>query len=105
MEEPNFSYISQLSGGDKVFEEKIFKVLKMEFPDEKETYLTNIAKTNFDLASHNVHKIKHKISLLGLEKSYELASAHEINLGDGNAVLHESFNEILNTMTQFFDKI
>lgn len=105
MEEPNFTYISQLSGGDKVFEEKIFKVLKMEFPDERETYLNNIAKTNFDLAANNVHKIKHKISLLGLVKSYELASEHEINLGEGNALLHDDFNEILNTMTHFFDKI
>ena len=105
MEQPNFTYISQLSGGDKVFEEKIFKVLKMEFPGERETYLNNIVKANFDLASHSVHKIKHKISLLGLMKSYELASEHEINLSEGNAMLHDNFNEILNTMTQFFDKI
>lgn len=105
MEEPNFSYISQLSGGDKVFEEKIFKVLKMEFPDERESYLSNIYKAHFDLAANNVHKIKHKISLLGLMKSYELASEHEINLSEGNAMLHDNFNEILNTMTQFFDKI
>jgi hypothetical protein len=105
MEEPNFTYISQLTGGDKVFEEKIFKVLKMEFPVERETYLNNIAKTDFDLAANNVHKIKHKISLLGLVKSYELASVHEINLGKGNALLHDDFNEILNTMTDFFDKI
>jgi hypothetical protein len=105
MEEPNFTYISQLSGGDKVFEEKIFKVLKMEFPGERETYLNNIVNTNFDSAAHNVHKIKHKISLLGLVKSYELSSEHEINLSKGNAVLHDNFNDILNAMAQFFDNI
>jgi hypothetical protein len=93
MEEPNFAYISQLSGGDKVFEEKIFKILN------------NIINNNLDLAAHNVHKIKHKISLLGLMESYELASEHEINLGKGNAGLHENFNKVLNTMTCFFDKI
>ncbi|MBF4472115.1 Hpt domain-containing protein [Flavobacterium sp. HJJ] len=105
MEEPNFTYISQLSGGDKVFEEKIFKVLKMEFPGERETYLNNIISNNFDLAAHNVHKIKHKISLLGLVQSYELASEHEINLGEGNAGLHDNFNEVLKILTHFFDKI
>ncbi len=77
----------------------------MEFPDERESYLNNISNANFNLAANNVHKIKHKISLLGLEKSYELASEHEINLGEGNAALHHSFNEILTTMTVFFDKI
>lgn len=105
MEEPNFSYLNSFSAGDKVFEDKILKVIKTEFPEERDTYLNNIAITNFDLAANNVHKLKHKISILGLEKSYELASKHELNLIEGNNTLHENFNEILNTMTRFLNEL
>jgi hypothetical protein len=58
----------------------------------------------FDLAANNVHKLKHKISLLGLEESYELASQHELNLVEGNNNLHENF-EILNTMERFLNEL
>jgi hypothetical protein len=51
-----------------------------------------------------VHKLKHKISLLGLEESYELASQHELNLVEGNNNLHENF-EILNTMERFLNEL
>lgn len=105
METPNFSYLKSFSGGDKVFEEKILNVIKMEFPEERDTYLNNNTANNFDLSSNNVHKLKHKLSILGLEKGYALASQHEINLTEGNNSLHEDFNAILNTMTAFLDKI
>ena len=103
MERPNFSYLSSFSGGDKVFEEKILDIIKMEYPNERETYLSNIAINNFDLAANNVHKLRHKISLLGLEKSHELASQHELNLSKGNNTLHKNFNDILNTMARFLN--
>jgi hypothetical protein len=105
MEKPNFSYLRSFSGGDKVFEEKILNVIKTEYPNERDTYLNNIETNNFDLAANNVHKIRHKISLLGLEKSHELASQHELNLIKGHNTLHENFTDILNTMSRFLDEL
>jgi hypothetical protein len=105
MEQPNFSYLNSFSGGDQVFEKKILDIIKMEYPNERDTYLDNIAVNNFGLAANNVHKLRHKISLLGLEKSHVLASQHELNLIKGNNTLHENFNDILNTMARFLNEI
>lgn len=105
MEEPNFTYLNSFTAGDKAFEEKILKIIITEFPEEKNLYLNNIVLNKLDEAANNVHKIKHKISLLGLEESYGLASQHELNLINDNTTLHEDFTEILNTMNRFLKEL
>ncbi|QIH39017.1 Hpt domain-containing protein [Flavobacterium petrolei] len=105
MEEPNFTYLNSLTAGDKAFEEKILKIIITEFPEEKNLYLNNIILNKLDQAANNVHKIKHKISLLGLEQSYGLASQHELNLINDNSILHEDFTEILNTINRFLKEL
>jgi len=47
MEQPNLNYIKQLSGGDKAFEYKLISVIQLEFPEEKKTYLKNIAAKKY----------------------------------------------------------
>ncbi len=105
MEQPNLNYIQELSGGDSNFEKKLIAILKKEFPEEKSTYLINIQNSNFKKAAENVHKIKHKISILGLEKSYEVAIQHENNLKDDNNSLNPSFLEVLNLISTFLEKV
>ena len=80
MEKPNLTYIQQLSGGDQSFEKSLINIIKEEFPIEKKSYLKNIKANNFKLTAGNVHKIKHKISIFGLEKDYELAVKFENQL-------------------------
>ncbi|WP_117885678.1 Hpt domain-containing protein [Aureibaculum luteum] len=103
MEQPNLSYINSMSGGDKPFEQKLIEIIKLEFPEEKKTYFTNFNAKDFKQIAENVHKLKHKISILGLEKSYEVAVAYENNLHDGNTDLHEEFEAILTTMTNYLE--
>jgi HPt (histidine-containing phosphotransfer) domain-containing protein len=105
MEQPNYSYINSLSGGDKAFEVKIMDIIKNEYPHERDIYFKNIAAKNFKEAAENVHKLKHKISILGLEKSYEVASQFENNLKEDNAALQDEFNEILNVISLFLNKL
>jgi HPt (histidine-containing phosphotransfer) domain-containing protein len=105
MEQPNFSYINSLSGGDKAFEAKIMDIIKNEYPQERDIYLKNIAAKNFKEAAENVHKLKHKISILGLEKSYEVASQFENNLKENKDILKEDFSEILSSITRFLKKL
>lgn len=105
MEEPNFTYLNSFTAGDKAFEEKILKIIITEFPEEKNLYLNNMMLDKFDQAANNVHKIKHKISLLGLEQSYGVASQHELNLTINNTILHDDFIEILNTMARFLKEL
>lgn len=105
MEQPNISYIKNMSGGDLTFEHKIIDIIKEEFPKEKEQYLNNYNSKNFKLTAAIVHKLKHKISILGLEKSYGIAVAFEHNLLEGKTDLNQEFESILNTMTDYLQQL
>ncbi|NMH88726.1 Hpt domain-containing protein [Flavivirga sp. Y03] len=105
MEQPNLSYIYSMSGGDKDFEKKLINIIKAEFPEEKKTYYKNINSDNFNKASENVHKLKHKISILGLEKSYEMAVDYENNLKKASTVGRKDFDAILQLITDFINTL
>jgi hypothetical protein len=105
MEKPNLSYIESMSGGDKVFEEKLINIIKTEFPLEKEEFYNNYKSKNFKLTAENVHKLKHKISILGLEKSYDIAVAFENNLLKGEITLNQEFEAILINMTNYLKQL
>ena len=102
---PNLSYIKSLSGGDADFKEKLISVIKLEFPEEKAIYFKNIEVKNYKEASENVHKLKHKISILGLERSYEIAERFENNLKEGATTLKKEFEDILQTITNYLIKL
>ena len=105
MEKPNLSYIQSMSGGDEAFEKKLINIIKAEFPIEKEDYYNNYKSNNFKLAADNVHKLKHKISILGLEKSYEIAVAFENNLLEGDTTLNKEFESILINITNYLQQL
>lgn len=103
-EQPNINYIKQLSGGDVEFEEKMLSILKKELPVEIETYLNTLKINDLKQTAEIVHKIKHKISILGLEKSYEFTIQYEKELLNGDKSNHEDFFKILTTMSDFLTK-
>lgn len=105
MEQPNQSYINSLSGGDEAFKQKLIDIIKKEYPEEKQVYFDNFEANNFKLAADNVHKLKHKISILGLEKGYEIAVAYENNLLDGTTDLKDQFEAILQSITNYLEEI
>jgi len=70
MEEPNLSYIKNIAEDDLDFEKILLMVLKEEFYEEQASYRNNFSDNNLKETSLIVHKLKHKIGLLGLEKSY-----------------------------------
>lgn len=95
MEQPNLSLIKEISGNDIEFENNLLEIIRKEFPNEVELFNKNFEQENYVEASNNVHKIKHKISLLGLQKGLETASEFEIELKNGNTKSHKEFIEIL----------
>lgn len=105
MEQPNLSYINQLSGKDDAFKNKLIAVVKAEFPEEKAVYVKSIASNNFKEAAENVHKLKHKISILGLEKSYGVAVIYEENLLENSTEGQVEFENILQTITNYLTTI
>ncbi|GER60016.1 Hpt domain-containing protein [Patiriisocius marinus] len=105
MEQPNLSYIKELSGGDASFEEKLINVVKNELPDEIVEYQNNIEIENYKLAAENVHKLKHKFGIVGLEKSYQVAIDYEAGLLEGNLDLKEEFEAILQLIHSFINEL
>ena len=103
-EKPNLNYIKQLSGGDAQFEKKLLEVVRLELPPEIEEYEKNISTANYVEAAENVHKLKHKISILGLEKSYQVAIDFEEELKENKTGLKNEFDEILDAMVAFIAK-
>jgi HPt (histidine-containing phosphotransfer) domain-containing protein len=105
MEQPNLLYIHSLSGGDKTFENKLITIIKKEFPEEKNLYEKNISSNNLKEASENVHKLKHKISIFGLEKSYELATQFENDLMEADTSLKNDFDKIMQNIANYLIKL
>lgn len=105
MEQPNLNYINELSGDDAEFKQKMISIVKAELPQEIESYRSLYETKNFKATAEMVHKLKHKISVLGLEKSYYIAEQFEDNLKQGSIVLQNEFEEILNSMQSFVDDL
>lgn len=105
MEQPNLNYIDELSGGDLEFKNKIIRVIKKELPEEIEVYVEELKNENYLLAAQSVHKLKHKISILGLEKSYYIAEEFEKNLKNNSTKLDTDFKNILKSMQKYVNHL
>lgn len=105
MEQPNLNYIKELSGGDASFEEKLINVVKDELPGEILEYQTNIQNKNYKLAAENVHKLKHKFGIVGLEESYQVAIDYEDGLLEAKLDLKEEFEAILQLIHSFINEL
>ena len=105
LETPNLNYIVELSGGDKTFEDKFITILKDEFPREKEEYLRVLHEGLYRETALIVHKLKHKLNILGLEKGYGTAVAFEEELLSGGSALSGEFENILDTIEAYLKTI
>jgi HPt (histidine-containing phosphotransfer) domain-containing protein len=105
MEQPNLTYVDQLARGDEKIRQTLIDVIKTEFPEEEKEYYEVLAKKDYKKIEESVHKIKHKISILGLEKSYELANTYEHNLREHRMEGETDFEEILNTISAYLKTI
>lgn len=101
MEQPNLNYIDQLCGEDAAFKQKIITIIKKELPVEIAAYHKSIECRDYKLASECVHKLKHKISFLGLDKSYDIANEYEYQLLNFTLESEDVFESILQQMKDF----
>lgn len=95
METPNLTVIQAIAEDDKEFQDEILSILKKEFAIETENFKKHFEAKRYSEASDSVHKLKHKISLVGLEKGLILAATYEKALKKGDIKLHEKFIDIL----------
>lgn len=101
MEQPNIDYFIKLSNNNDSFKQKLIEVIKYELPLEIDFYLQCIRLKEWENAAQSVHKLKHKIGVLGMEKGYYVAEEYEKNLKEGSTELQSAFEEILTTINQF----
>lgn len=105
IETPNLEYVDNLAEGDMAFRQKFIGILKEEFPTEQDAYLDTIENALFREASEHVHKIKHKLNVLGLHNAYTLAVQHENELRNGEQSLKEEFLSVLKVVGHYLKSI
>ncbi|WP_299060860.1 Hpt domain-containing protein [uncultured Polaribacter sp.] len=105
MEQPNLEYINQLARGNESIKNELIDVIKTEFPEEKQEYLESFQKQEYKKIEENVHRLKHKISILGLEKSYEIANKYEHNLRESSIEGAKEFDDILQVISAYIETI
>lgn len=103
--EPNLNYIQQLANGNDAFENRILGVLKRELPEEIAQFRESLSSSDYLQAAMLVHKIKHKVSLLGMGDGYELTASFEDELRGGDKSLLDEFEGLLKIMTTFLNNI
>ena len=102
---PNLSYINTLAGDDKAFKQHLISIVKEELPHEIEVYQRNLLDEKYKDVAENVHTLKHKISILGMEKAYFLAVDYEEELKNNDASQQAAFEAILESMSQFVNQL
>jgi HPt (histidine-containing phosphotransfer) domain-containing protein len=105
MEIPNYKVIDKYAQGDESVKQMLIDIVKEEFPEEKEKYYNALNEKDAKKAQESVHKLKHKISVLGLEKGYEFANVYEKSLLEGSFEMQEKFDQILVTISKFVDSL
>lgn len=103
-ETPNLNYIKEVAGGNEEFEKKFLNIIQDEFPREKEEYLKFLGSGELEEAGKVVHKIKHKLGILSMNGSYQMAIQYEEDLKYGEMKLKEDFFRILQTVEAFIFK-
>lgn len=104
-EQPNLDYFNQIANGEQAVINTLISILKSEFPEQLENYNQSILASNFKDTAEAVHKLKHKIGLLGLEKGYHLAHEFEQNLRNDNLRNQKEFEDVLKNITNFIPKL
>ncbi len=103
-EVPNLNYIKEVAGGNEEFEQRFLNIIQDEFPKEKEEYLNFLGNGELEEAGKIVHKIKHKLGILSMNGSYQMAIQYEEDLQYGDMKLKEDFLNVLQTVEAFILK-
>lgn len=107
MEQPNLDYINKLARGEESVKDSLLEVIKSEFPEDLSAYRKSIKSKSFKNIEDDVHRIKHKFSILGLEDGYKNAVEleHCLRENDLNKERIEIFESTLESITKFLKTI
>ncbi|MCW5518596.1 Hpt domain-containing protein [Aureitalea sp. L0-47] len=83
----------------------MIRIIKTELPKEIDTYESQLKEGDFLSAAQSVHKLKHKISILGMTWAYDLAVKYEEDLKKSQTRLEQSFKDVLQLMSRFVNEL
>lgn len=98
---PSLDYLHELAPHDEGFRNRLLNVLVTEFPGEFESYSNAVEKQEWKAAVTYLHKLKHKIGILGMPELHALAELHEVDLENGSLPLHKQVMAGLQIIDQF----
>lgn len=98
---PSLAYLHELAPNDEGFRKRLLHVLVTEFPAEFDSYRNAVEGQQWEKAVHFMHKLKHKIGILGMPELHALAEQHEDNLENGSSPLHGDVMEGLRIIDEF----
>ncbi|NQX78001.1 Hpt domain-containing protein [Gilvibacter sp.] len=101
MEQPNLDYLNQIADGQPDVIAQFLGIIAQEFPGEAERYFSLIEEKDSIKAAAIVHKLKHKISILGLVQGRALAIAHEEALKIEDYQHTDAFAVVLKQIDEF----
>ncbi|WP_435579043.1 Hpt domain-containing protein [Gilvibacter sp.] len=101
MEHPNLDYLNEIADGQPEVVAQFVGIIAKEFPGEFEEYQALIAAKDSAKAAAMVHKLKHKISILGLVQGRALAVEHEEALKEEDYQHSDAFAAVLDQIDQF----
>ena len=105
METPNHLYVKQLSNGDEKFANYLVEVMRTELTEDVGLYKNAMKRKDYLDAKSHVHRIKHKMGLLGLEKSYEKANNFENGLSELDEELIDKLSIFEEDFLNMYDEI
>lgn len=104
-ERPTLTQINKISGNNNKFRDRLISIIKTELVLEVSTYQKNLSLEKYIDCAENVHKLKHKIGILGLKKSYEVAVLFEEDLRKSDLKNKNAFNDIIKLMLEFTSQL
>ena len=104
-EMPNLIYIRKVAKGDHSFTRNLIAVIKRELSGDAAAYRLHLKNQSFRQSSDYVHKLCHKIRILGLEKGHKIAEEYRADLLENNLKLKSEFENILTSMLLFIKKV
>ncbi len=79
---PDYSYLANLSGGDKDFESELKEIFIQEVPEELALLNEYFSKSENISVAKIAHKLKSKIRIMGLVDIYKIAEKIETGIKD-----------------------
>lgn len=105
IETPNLTYFNAIAGDDTQLLQRLIRIAKEEFPQEKQAFLDAYHIPDYTKAAAAVHKIKHKINIFGLNAGYQIAVRFENELRQEKTQSYSDFLGILEQIETYLTAI